>query len=110
MTLVIDQHDALAKAILPQRRRELKARMPRADDHNRSMGHRNSPTGSAQGIPMSSLSSPILVLARLTLSDGARGRSPKDGAFLASRPETAHASPNPEVNGQSLADFAGIVT
>src|SRR5712671_6685015 len=60
--------------------------------------------------PCRPLLSPILVLARLTLSGGARGRTPKDGGILPSWRETARASPDPEVNGESLADFAGIVT
>src|SRR5258705_4028362 len=81
MALVIDQRDTLAKAILPKRRSDLKARMPCADDHYRSLGHRNNPTESAQGTPMSSPFSPNLVLARLTLSGGARGRTRRMGAF-----------------------------
>src|SRR5713101_503591 len=53
MALVVEQRDGFAKAILPKRRRELEARMPRADNHNRPCRHRNSSTECAQGIPMS---------------------------------------------------------
>src|SRR5258705_5114752 len=60
--------------------------------------------------PCRLLSLPILMAARLTLSSGARGRTRRMGAFWALWLETAHSSPNREVNELSLADFAGIVT
>jgi hypothetical protein len=54
MRLVINQADALAKAMLPQRCRELKTRVAGADNENRSLRHRDNPTASTQESPMSS--------------------------------------------------------
>jgi hypothetical protein len=39
MAFVVDQGDAFAKTVLPQRSRELKARVPRAHDQNWSLRH-----------------------------------------------------------------------
>jgi hypothetical protein len=43
MCLVVDQADALAKAVLSQRCRNLEACVPGADDQNCSLGHRFRP-------------------------------------------------------------------
>src|SRR5262245_1856914 len=52
MRLIVDHHDGFSKAVLPQRGRDLKACMPRADDENGSLRHRDSPTVRAQELPM----------------------------------------------------------
>ena len=57
MGFIVEQADAPGKAMLAQRRRELKTRMAGADNEDRSLRHRDSPTGRAQGLPMSSASS-----------------------------------------------------
>jgi hypothetical protein len=48
MTLVIDQIDGLGKTELTQRCGELKARMSRTHDKNRSLRHGDSPAAGAQ--------------------------------------------------------------
>jgi hypothetical protein len=58
MGLIVEQADAPGKAVLAQRCGDLKARMAGADNQDRSLGHRDSPAGRAQGLPMSS---PIIV-------------------------------------------------
>src|ERR1700754_1256019 len=109
MAFVIDQRNALVKAVVRQRRRELESRVARADDHNGS-SHRNSPTESAQETPMTSpLFADVGICPphpSVTALVSARSRM---GA-LTSRLEAARAPVDRGLNGRSLADFPGIVT
>ncbi|WGR96280.1 hypothetical protein MTX20_21645 [Bradyrhizobium sp. ISRA435] len=48
MPLIVEQCDALGEAALAQRRGELEAGVPRADDDDRTRRHRNNPDTSEQ--------------------------------------------------------------
>jgi hypothetical protein len=82
MRLVIDQADALAKAMLAQRGRELETRVAGAGDNYRSLRHRNNPIASAQELPMTSPHSADFGLLASSITNGARGRVPNDGGTI----------------------------
>ena len=96
MGFIVEQADALAKAMLAQRCRELKARMTGTDDNDRSLRHRDNPTASAQELPMSSPLSPILCLPASSLGERRSWPHPEGwGHHLASWLEAAQERPCP---------------
>src|SRR5690242_6731480 len=98
MPFVVDENDALGKAVLAQRHRELKAGVSRAGDHHRSRTHRPRPFERAQEIPTSS---PLRRFRYLTAN--VPGGGPKTAANLADFPGIV-TCPFPDLNARNASD------